>query len=139
MNGEMNQVIITGVVSKPVEKRQAGNSVVAKIPLVVEKEYKGRKIKCFIDVKCWAGLADAMYETLEEGSRILVSGELEQESWQDKATNKWNYKHVINAKHVTSLSPIVVREPEPAGGAAAVAVDAGPDGGYVDPATDIPF
>jgi single stranded DNA-binding protein len=137
MNGEMNQIIITGVVSKPVEKRQAGNSVVAKIPMLVKKEVKGREIKCFVDVKCWGGLADAMYETLEEGSRILVSGELEQESWQDKATSKWNYRHVINAKHVTSLSPIVVREPEPAGETAVV--DAGPDGGCVDPATDVPF
>ena len=42
----------------------------------------------FFDVVCWRDLADNVAESLSKGSRVIVSGRIEQRSWQDQEGNK---------------------------------------------------
>jgi len=42
----------------------------------------------FFNVVAWRNLADDAVKTLEKGLRVVVTGRLEQESWDDKETGK---------------------------------------------------
>ena len=42
----------------------------------------------FFDVICWRDLADNVAESLSKGSRVIVSGRIEQRSWQDQEGNR---------------------------------------------------
>jgi len=42
----------------------------------------------FFDVVCWREMADNVCESLSKGTRIVVTGRLEQRSWEDSDGNK---------------------------------------------------
>ena len=42
----------------------------------------------FIEVECWGSLAEHVAESLEKGSRVVVTGSLCQNSWTDSEGNK---------------------------------------------------
>jgi single-strand DNA-binding protein len=42
----------------------------------------------FFDVVCWRDLADNVAESLSKGSRVIVTGRMEQRSWQDQDGNR---------------------------------------------------
>ena len=42
----------------------------------------------FFDVKCWAQLGQNVSDTLSKGTRVVVSGRLEQRSWETEQGDK---------------------------------------------------
>ena len=42
----------------------------------------------FFDVVCWREMADNVCESLSKGTRVVVTGRLEQRSWEDSDGNK---------------------------------------------------
>ena len=60
-------------------------------------EDEGNKTAHYFDVKCFNELAEHMAE-LPKGTRVIVIGHLEQESWDDKTTGKKRSKHVVKAR-----------------------------------------
>ena len=54
----------------------------------------------FVDVVCWARLAQHVAASCETGTRIMVSGRLNQRSWTDPATNQKRYKLEVVADSV---------------------------------------
>ena len=61
------------------------------------REEEGNKTSHFFDVKCFNEFAEHMAE-LPKGTRVLIIGHQEQESWDDKATGKKRSKHVVVAR-----------------------------------------
>lgn len=49
----------------------------------------------FFDVVCWAQLAENASESLQKGSRVLVTGRLEQRSWEDREGNRRNTVEIV--------------------------------------------
>ena len=60
-------------------------------------EDEGNKTAHYFDVKCFNEFAEHMAE-LPKGTRVIVIGHLEQESWDDKTTGKKRSKHVVKAR-----------------------------------------
>ena len=61
------------------------------------REEEGNKTAHYFDVKCFNELAEHMAE-LPQGTRVIVIGHQEQESWADKTTGKKRSKHVVIAR-----------------------------------------
>ncbi len=49
----------------------------------------------FFDVVCWRELAENVSESLGKGSRVLVTGRLEQRTWETKEGEKRNVVEII--------------------------------------------
>jgi single-strand DNA-binding protein len=49
----------------------------------------------FYDVTCWGTLAENVAESITKGTRVVVSGRLQQRSWEDKEGNKRSKVEVV--------------------------------------------
>ena len=84
------------------EERNAAGKTVSVITLRLPGPTKG-KDSAFIAVEAWE-LRDNLRKQLNEGAgkaRLLVQGELRQDSWQDKATGAKRSKLKISARRVS--------------------------------------
>ena len=61
------------------------------------REEEGNRTAHFFDVKCFNEFAEHMAE-LPKGTRVVIIGHQEQESWDDKSTGKKRSKHVVVAR-----------------------------------------
>jgi len=81
----------------------------------------------FFDVVCWRDLADNAYESLTKGARVIVTGRLDQRSWDDAQGNRRSKVEIVADEVGPSLrwatadiAKNQTRAPEPAmAGAAA--------------------
>jgi single-strand DNA-binding protein len=55
----------------------------------------------YIDVTAWRDLAEEAASVLEKGSNVIVSGRLEQQSWDDKETGKKRSKIIVIADSIS--------------------------------------
>lgn len=106
----LNQVNLIGHLTRDPETRYTPKgTAVTKIGLAVNREWKddkgGKKSEVtFIDVTCWARLAEVAGEYLTKGSPVYFGGRLSTESWDDKATGKKRTKTIVVADHMQLLS-----------------------------------
>lgn len=54
----------------------------------------------FFDVSCWRGLAEHVAASVDKGTRVVVTGELRQDQWEDKESGQKRYKVAITANDV---------------------------------------
>ena len=49
----------------------------------------------FFDVVCWRDLADNASESLTKGTRVIVTGRLDQRSWEDNEGNRHSKVEIV--------------------------------------------
>ena len=84
-----NVVTVTGNITRDPELRfTPGGSAVATFGLAWNRRWQNRQTNeteeqvSFFDVTCWSTLAENVSESLVKGTRVVVSGRLEQRSWE---------------------------------------------------------
>lgn len=98
----MNIVIMTGNLTADPEMRYTdSNMPVTKFRIGVRGGSKKRG-DLFIDVQCWDKLAESVAEYTAKGRLVAVTGELQEDTWEDKDGNKRS-KMLINARNVEFL------------------------------------
>lgn len=87
-----NNTILVGTLGRDPELRftQTGRAV-ASFGMAVNRRWKGaddewKEETSWFDVTCWGELAEHAAQSLEKGSRAIVTGRLEQQTWEDKQT-----------------------------------------------------
>lgn len=55
---------------------------------------------CFINVTCFKQYAENIVESVTKGDMLLVTGRLQEETWEDKDTQQKRSRHVIIADEV---------------------------------------
>ncbi len=87
MNG--NSVTLVGNVTRDPELRfTASGQATASFGLAVNRVWNDRQTNekkeavSFFDIVCWREMAENASESLSKGSRVLVTGRLEQRSWE---------------------------------------------------------
>jgi len=82
------QVTVVGNLTADPEIRttKTGSSVL-KVGVAVNRRWKNKQDEweeevSFFDVNAWGELADNVAQSLNKGSRVIVSGRLEQQSWE---------------------------------------------------------
>lgn len=108
MGKSVNQVTLLGRLTADVELRatQSGKSV-ADFTLAVDRmqnsQKDGEPTADFFDVTVWDKLAELMKQYTSKGSKVLVIGRLNQQTWEDKESGKKRSKVVVVANDVTFL------------------------------------
>ena len=85
----MNTVTIAGNLTRDPELRFLdGGAATAGFGIAVSRRWFDKtkndwnEVTSFFDVVCWRTLADNVAETLKKGDRVIVTGRLEQRSWE---------------------------------------------------------
>lgn len=85
----MNKVVLSGRLSKEVELRHfQGGGAVANFSLALNRRVKQsdgsyKDEVSFVEIKLFGRTAEVANQFLVKGSRLLVEGRLQQETWQD--------------------------------------------------------
>lgn len=84
-----NTVVVVGNVTRDPELRfTPSGQATASFGLAVNRRWQNRQTQeweeatSFFDVVCWREMAENVSESLSRGMRVLVSGRLEQRSWE---------------------------------------------------------
>lgn len=58
----------------------------------------------FWDCEAWGGTGDLVSKYLKKGEKVVLSGEVREESWTDKATEQKRSKKVFSVREVTFVN-----------------------------------
>jgi len=97
-----NNVDLIGNVTRDPELRfTPSGQAVATFGLAVNRRWQNRQTQdweeatSFFDVVCWAQLAENVAESVSKGTRLIVTGRLEQRSWETQEGEKRSKIEVI--------------------------------------------
>lgn len=102
-------VSIVGTLGRDPELRYtAGGQALTKFSVAVSKRYQRKgaakdeweEDTTWFNVVCWGPLAENVSASLLKGHRVLVTGEIKTNSWEDRETGQKRYGWDINADHV---------------------------------------
>ena len=92
---------ITGNITRDPELRFTPNGqAVATFGVAVNRKWKDARGEqqeqaSFFDVKCWRELAENVTNSLAKGDRVIVTGRLEQRSWETDAGDKRSKVEIV--------------------------------------------
>lgn len=105
-----NSVTLTGNITRDPELRfTPSGQAVATFGLAVNRRWQNRQTNeweeqvSFFDVKCWAQMAENVSESVAKGTRVVVSGRLEQRSWETDQGDKRSKVEVVADEIAPSL------------------------------------
>ena len=97
-----NTVTVIGNVTRDPELRfTPSGQAIATFGLAVNRRWQNRQTQeweenvSFFDVTCWAQLGQNVADTLSKGSRAIVTGRLEQRSWETDQGDKRSKVEII--------------------------------------------
>jgi single-strand DNA-binding protein len=97
-----NTVVLIGNVTRDPELRfTPSGQATATFGLAVNRRWQNRQTQeweeatSFFDVVCWRELAENTSESLKRGARIIVTGRLEQRSWENQEGEKRSKVEVV--------------------------------------------
>ena len=103
-------VTLVGNVTRAPEVRYTpGGSARVSFGLAVNRRWRNKQTDeweeqvSFFDVTCWAQLAENVAESIEKGTRVIVSGRLEQRSWESDGGEKRSKVEIVADEVATSL------------------------------------
>lgn len=96
-----SQATIMGHMVRDVEIRQAGDHDVGSFSVAVTKKVKDKETVSYFDCKAWNQQCKFIEQWFKKGDAILVTGEITQETWDDKETGAKRSKMVITVERAT--------------------------------------
>ena len=105
-----NHVTITGNTTREADLRYTpGGQSVATFGLAVNRRWRNKQTDeweeqtSFFDVKAWGQLAENIAESIPKGTRVIVTGRLEQRSWETDNGEKRSKVEVVADEVAPSL------------------------------------
>lgn len=105
-----NTVTLVGNVTRDPEIRYTpSGQTVATFGLAVNRRWQNRQNQeweeqvSFFDVKCWSQMAENVSESVQKGTRVIVTGRLEQRSWETDNGEKRSKIEVVADEIAPSL------------------------------------
>jgi single-strand DNA-binding protein len=97
-----SNVTVVGNLTRDPELRYTPNGApVATFGVAVNRRWQNRESQqweestSFFNVTCWRDLAQNVSESLEKGSRVLVTGRLEQRSWETQQGERRSVVEIV--------------------------------------------
>ena len=78
----MSSVVIGNLTADPELRFTQSGKPVASLTVAVNRKKGDDEHTSFIDVTAWDSLAENVSESLQKGDRVVVTGRLEQRSWE---------------------------------------------------------
>lgn len=102
----MNSVNIIGRLGRDPETRYTGGGdAVSNFSIAVDNGFGDKKKTSWFKVTAWKKTAESVQKYLRKGSKVAVSGRLEERSWQDKGGEKRTSVEIV-AERVDFLDPV---------------------------------
>jgi single-strand DNA-binding protein len=105
-----NSITVTGNVTRDPELRfTPSGQAIASFGLAVNRSWQNRQTQeweeqvSFFDVKCWAQLGQNVSDSLSKGNRVVVTGRLEQRSWETDQGDKRSTVEIVAEEVGASL------------------------------------
>ena len=105
-----NNVTLVGNATRDPELRfTASGQAVASFGLAVNRRWQNRQTNeweeavSFFDVTCWQQMAENVAESVTKGSRVVVTGRLDQRSWETQDGDKRSKIEVVADEVAPSL------------------------------------
>jgi single-strand DNA-binding protein len=83
----MNQLTVCGNASEPQLKYTTGGMAVATFAVFTKRKVKDEQVSTAHNIKAWGELAENLCNTIQKGDRVIVSGRIEVEEYNDKEGN----------------------------------------------------
>ena len=97
-----NNVTVVGNITRDPELRfTPTGQAVANFGLAVNRRWQNRQTNeweeavSFFDITCWAQLGENVSESLQKGSRVVVTGRLDQRSWETQDGDKRSKVEIV--------------------------------------------
>jgi len=96
-----NVTLIGNITRDPELRYTAGGQAIATFGLAVNRRWQNRQSQAweestsFFDVVCWGDLGTNVTDSLGKGDRVIVSGRLEQRSWETQDGEKRSKIEVV--------------------------------------------
>lgn len=130
-----NTITIIGNVTRDPELRYlTSGTALAQLGVAVNRRYQQngewQEDTSFFDVVCWRDLADNVSESISKGDRIIVTGRLEQRSWETQDGDKRSKVEIVadevgpSLRWATARIEKIRRDGPPAGGGGGGSYDA---------------
>ena len=105
-----NNVTLVGNVTRDAELRfTSSGQAVAGFGIAVNRRWQNRQTQeweeavSFFDVTCWAQLGENVVESIEKGTRVVVTGRLEQDSYETQEGEKRSRVKIVADEVAPSL------------------------------------
>lgn len=105
-----NNVTVTGNATREPELRfTPSGQAVANFGVAVNRRWQNRQTNeweeavSFFDVTCWATLAENVAESVAKGTRVTVTGRLDQRSWETQDGDKRSKVEIVADDVAVSL------------------------------------
>jgi single-strand DNA-binding protein len=102
MATNMNNVSVVGNATRDPELRfTPSGQAIATFGIAVNRSWRNKQSNeweeavSFFDVTCWAQMAENVAESVTKGTRVLVSGRLEQRSWETNDGDKRSKVEIV--------------------------------------------
>ena len=97
-----NNITVIGNCTRDPELRfTAGGQALASFGVAVNRRWQNRQTNeweeavSFFDVTCWQQLAENVAESVQKGSRVIVTGRLDQRSWETQEGDKRSKVEIV--------------------------------------------
>jgi single-strand DNA-binding protein len=97
----MNTITSIGRLTRDCESRDAGNTTVHTFAVASNRKVKGDDVPTFLECKAFGKTGEIIAEHHRKGDMIAVTGDLEQEWWDDKQSGERRSKYVVNVRTFT--------------------------------------
>jgi len=121
-----NSVTVTGNATREPELRfTPSGQAVASFGIAVNRRWQNRQTQeweeavSFFDITCWAQLAENAAESVSRGTRVTVTGRLDQRSWETQDGDKRSKVEIVADDVAVSLrwaTAEVMKNDRPGGG-----------------------
>lgn len=107
---DINNLTISGRIVQDIKLGYVGNNMaMAKFSVAVNRSVKGadgqwQDVASFVDVTAWGKTAERLNQTARKGTKVLIVGRIEQQTWTDKQTNQQKSKVVVIADRVELIT-----------------------------------
>jgi single-strand DNA-binding protein len=96
-----NVTLIGNITRDPELRYTAGGQAIATFGVAVNRRWQNRQTQAweestsFFDVVCWGALGTNVADSLSKGDRVIISGRLEQRSWETQDGEKRSKIEVV--------------------------------------------
>lgn len=107
---DINNITMSGRIVQDIKLGYVGNNMaMAKFSVAVNRSVKGadgqwQDVASFIDVTVWGKTAERLNQTARKGTKVLIVGRIEQQTWTDKQTNQQKSKVAVIADRVELIT-----------------------------------
>ena len=101
-----NTVTITGNASNDAQLKSTGSQVVTTFGVAVNRRWQNRQTNeweeavSFFDVTAWQKLAENAAASIKKGTRVVVTGRLDQRSWETSDGEKRTKVEIVALKYL---------------------------------------